>query len=453
MASVITVGGLASGLDTNTIISKLVSIEQQPVDALKQRLSDTQDTRDAVGQVTKGVLALSDAANALRDETSILIRKASSSNENVVVATAGTGAQRGTAGITVTQLARGSVAGATVGLASADATVAASDGTFKFQVGGGAVQSVTVGATTTLQQLADEINNLRAGVTASAVNLGTASDPDFRLQLASTTTGSSSTITVVHDDTNLAVQTTQAGENATFTVDGFSGTFQRDTNTVSDVLTGVTFQLQSLGTSTVTVADDTTAITAKAQTLATAFNNLVTFVAGQNGVDESQDKSTTTVGPLANETTVSRVIDQLHASLSEPYAGATGRYVNLSSIGFATQKDGTITFDATKFQTALAADPEGVAAVFGGNGTIAGIANDVRTLATSFTDAGGALTTDDTAIGDKLKSLQDQIDQGQKNVDAFQANLQEKFTALETLVGTLKQQGDFLTSVFAPKSS
>jgi flagellar hook-associated protein 2 len=453
MASVITVGGLASGLDTATIISKLVSIEQQPVDALKQRLSDTQDTRDAVGQVTKGVAALADAANALRDATTILVRKASSSNEGVVVATAGTGAQRGTVGITVTQLARGSVAGATVGLASADATVAASDGTFKFQVGGGAVQSVSVSATTTLQQLAEEINNLGAGVVASAVNLGTAADPDFRLQLSSTATGSSSTVTVVHDDTNLAVKTTQAGQNALFTVDGFSGTFQRESNTVADVLPGVTFQLQSLGTATVTVADDTNAITSNAQALATAFNNLVTFVNGQNTVTESSDKSTSTVGPLANETTVRRVIDQLHATLSEPYAGATGQYVNLSSIGFATQKDGTISFDASKFQTALAADPSGVAAVFGGNGAVAGIANDVQTLANSFTDVGGALTTDDTALGDQLSSLQDQIDQGQKTVDAYQASLQEQFTALETLVGTLKQQGDFLTSVFAPKSS
>ena len=48
MAGVITIGGLASGLDTNTIVDKLVKIEHQAVDRLQQQLDDTQGTSDAL---------------------------------------------------------------------------------------------------------------------------------------------------------------------------------------------------------------------------------------------------------------------------------------------------------------------------------------------------------------------------------------------------------------------
>ncbi|TMB51474.1 MAG: hypothetical protein E6J56_19145, partial [Deltaproteobacteria bacterium] len=111
-------------------------------------------------------------------------------------------------------------------------------------------------ATTTLQGLVSSINALDAGVTASAVNLGTASSPDFRLEIVSKSTGATSTVTVTHDDTALAVQTAQAGQNAQFTVDGFSGTFERESNTFGDVLSGVTVTLRDKGTATVSVADD-----------------------------------------------------------------------------------------------------------------------------------------------------------------------------------------------------
>src|SRR5262249_31944104 len=148
----------------------------------------------------------------------------------------------------------------------------------------GDVHTVNVDGTTTLQNLVDSINALDAGVTASAVNLGTSSSPDYRLQLVSDHTGSASSIAVVRDDTNLAVQTTQSGQDAHFTVAGFSGTFARDTNSFSDVLTGVTFSLKAQGTATVTVDTDTDAVVNQVKSLVTAFNDLQSFVDGESTV-------------------------------------------------------------------------------------------------------------------------------------------------------------------------
>jgi len=453
MAATITVGGLATGLDTNSIIDQLVKIEHQPVDLLTQQQSETQANQNSIATLGQKLAALKAAADALRTPDDVLVRQASSSDDNVVTAAAGGGAPRGTTTLTITQLAHGSVAGATIGLASTDALVAAGAGTFQFQSGSGDVQSIAVDGTTTLQQLVNAINDTKAGVTASAVNLGTDESPDYRLELVSQSTGATSTITIVHDDTSLAVETTQAGQDAQFSVDGFSGTFSRSSNTFSGVLPGVTFTASSVGTATVTVTDDTDAIVKKAQALAAAFNDAIAFVDSESTVAVTDDKNDAALGTLATDSTARRIVSRLHAVFSESVAGLTGRS-NLSSLGFATNKDtGQIDFDAGKFTAALSADPDGVAAVFAGAGDASGVAGDLSSLIDGTTAADGALSTHARALGDQIRSLQDQIDAGQRKVDAFEADLRQQFASLETLVSGLNSQGSFLQSALSAKSA
>src|SRR5438552_3207273 len=445
MAGLITVGGLATGIDTNSIIDKLVALEKRPVALLGVEVQDVQATQTSINTLGGKLSTLRSAAHALGTTDGVLVRAATSSDTDVLAAAAGAGAQPGSVVLTITQLARGSVAGATVGVASATSTVASGPGTFQFQVGSGTVKSVNVDATTTLQGLATAINALDAGVTASAVNLGTASAPDFRLEIASKATGATSTVTVTHDDTALAVQTAQAGQNAQFTVDGFSGTFERESNTFGDVLPGVTVTLRNRGTATVTVADDADAITAKVKTLVAAFNDIVTFVTGESQVTETQDKSDVALGSLATDSTVKHLVARLHEVFSESVGGA---YTNLSSLGLATQQDGTIAFDEGKFRTALGSDSTAVAATFAGAGTASGVAKDLSALIDGMTGSGGTLALHTTALNDQIRSLQDHIVAWQREVDAFEVNLRQQFTALETFVSGLKNQGSFLQQAF-----
>jgi flagellar hook-associated protein 2 len=446
VAGLITVGGLATGLDSNKIIDQLMQLERRPVDLLQKQLQETQATQTSVATLGGKLSTLNTAVRALSTVGGVLLRSATSSDEAVLTAAAGAGAARGSLTITVGQLARGSTAGSTVGLPSATATVAAGPGSFRFQVGSGAVQTVSLDATTTLQGLADAINGLDAGVTATAVNLGTATTPDYRLQIVSQSTGSASTIAVVQDDTSLALQATQAGQDASFTVSGFSGTFTRETNSFSDVLPGVTIALRSEGTATVTVDDDPDKIVEQVKTLVTAFNDIVTFVAGESTVTESEDKSSVTVGSLATDSAVRRVLQRLHDTLSERFAGATGRYVNLSSVGLASQRDGTIKLDEAKLRAALGDDSQGVAEAFAGTVGSSGIADDLLTVIDHANGVGGVLASHTTALDDRIRSLQDQIDDGNRRLTKVEANLRAQFTALETLVSSLQSQQSFLLS-------
>jgi flagellar hook-associated protein 2 len=446
MPGVIQIGGLATGLDTNKIIDQLVKIERRPLDLLQAQIDSIQANKDSVSSLGAKLATLRTVALGLGSSDRVLVRKANSSDEGVLTAAAGAGAPRGSTTINVTQLARGSVAGSASGVASTDTTIATGAGTFSFHVGSGTTQSVAVDATTTLQQLADGINALGAGVTASAVNLGTSTAPDYRLQLVSNSTGSASTLTVDGDGTSLGVATSQTGLDAQFTLSGFTGTFSRESNTFSDVLPGVTISLVDTGTATVTVNDDTGKISDQVEKLVAAFNDVIQFVAEESTVQAGSDGKDPKLGTLAADTTVKRVVAQLHQVFSGALSGATTKFVNLSSLGLATQQDGTIAFDKTKFEGALAADPNAVAEVFGGNGTANGIANDLASYVGDATSSAGILGKHTSGLDDEVRSLQDRIDEGERQVERFQEGLVRQFTAMEKLVSTLQSQQAFLAS-------
>lgn len=448
MAGIIAFGGLATGLDTSKLIDSLVAIERRPITLLNNQLSAVQATQASLTTLGSKLTALKTASDALKTTGDFLVRKATSSVDTVATAAAGSGAAAGSVTITVGQVARGSVASSTVGVSSTSATIALGVGSFKFKVGSGSEQTVALTAATTLQDLVNGINNLAAGVTASAVNLGTAASPDYRLQLTSNATGASSTITVTQDNTSIVVAVSQTGQNASFTITGFTGTFARESNTFSDVLTGVTFNLKAAGSATITVTDDADAIVKKVQALVAAFNDAVKFVAGESEVTKTKDGSDVTVGSLANSSTAKRLIDQLHSTFSEAVTGAPTQYVNLSSVGLATQSDGSVKFDESAFRAALTANPTAVAQVFAGNGTGAGVATDLSTLVTNATGASGAITIGTNALNNGVQTLQDQIDAADRAAKQVETGLRAQFTALETLVGSLQSQSSFLAQAF-----
>jgi flagellar hook-associated protein 2 len=445
MAGVIQVGGLASGLDTNTIIDKLVAIERRPIALLEIERDAVRNTRASIDTFTKRLSVLREAATALRTPSDVLVRKASSSNADTLSATAGSGAAPGTVTLNVTSLARVSIAGASVGLSSASSTVATGAGTLRFQVGTGDVVSVDVSDTTTLSDLVSAINAKEAGVTATAVNLGTGSAPQYRLQLVTQATGAGNTISILGDDTTLAIGTTQTGANARFTVSGFSGTFERETNAFSDVLPGVAISLKGEGTARITVENDTTAITAKGKALADAYNEIVRFVDSQSAVTATGDGEDVVLGSLATDGTVRRVVDGLREALSVVVPGTEG-FVNASGVGFATQRDGTVAFDAAAFTAALGENADAVAALFGGVGTTAGAADRLAQLADEFQATGGVLAARTSGLDRDLKRIETDLIAGERNLVIVRQQLESQFTALESLVSGLQQQSNFLTN-------
>lgn len=449
----ITIGGLATGLDTNKIVDQLVQLERRrSVDLLSIDQLDQQAKQSALATFGTKLADLMAAIDKLRDPTNALARTATSSDATVIGATAGSGALVGSTDITVSKLARNAIAVSANGLTSATSTVASGAGSFSFKIGTGDTQTVAVDATTTLEDLASQINALGAGANATVVNLGTDASPNYRLRLASRETGLSSDITIVTDNTNLGVAVTQGAQNAEFTVSGFATTFSRENNVVNDVVSGVTLTLNKEGGPVkIGVTTDAAKVTANVQAVVTAYNALASFVDAQSEVsqDATSSDGDVTTGPLAFDTTVRTIMDGLRSAISSKVDGLTGDYSLLAETGLTSTKDGTLSLDASKLAEALASDEQGVSQLFGGVGTTSGAFDRVYQYLSDATGTGGLLEARNRSITDNLARLTDQIAAGERSVSAFEANLRSQFSSLEVLVNNLKSQGSLLTSALS----
>jgi flagellar hook-associated protein 2 len=449
----ISIGGLATGLDTGSIIEQLVRVERRrAVDPLTAQKTDA-GSRQAALQTFGGKLAaLSAKVGQLRDHTRAIARKATTSDSSTVAATAGTDAIRGSTEVTVSSLARGSIAASASGKASATSTVASGAGSFSFRLGSGDAQTVAVDATTTLEGLATAINDLGAGVNASVVNLGTAAAPDYRLRIASAGTGTSNDLTIVADDTDLGIAVTQGAANASLIVSGFATPITRESNVVSDVIPGVTLTLgKTGGPVAIEVGTDTEAVRASVRAVVDAFNDLVSFVRSSSVVEQNTSSTDRTVsaGPLAFDSSVQSILRAVQDSLSTPIDGLRGDFSLLAEVGITSTRDGTLTLDAAKLDAALASDEAGVAELFGGATGTAGVFDRAYDYLSGATQSGGLLQAKTEGVASELSSLQARIDAAERQMEEFETNLRATFTNLEVLVSRLRSQSSLLSGALS----
>lgn len=454
---ILSIGGLATGLDTNTIVDQLVALERRrAVGSLEAQKLQAEAHEIALQTFNTKVLTLLTAVDKLRDANEVLARTATSSNADLVTASAANGAAPGATSLSVTALARSAIATSATGTSSADDTVASGSGSFAFQVGTGSVQTVALDTSTTLQGLATSINDLNAGVTATVINIGTAATPDHRLHLATAGTGVSNSLAIITDDTTLGVAVTQAAANASFTISGFASTLSRETNSFDDVLPGVTLTLLGTGgPTTVTVATDADATAALVDDVVKAYNDIITFVADESAVVQDADSEDREVsaGPLAFDRTVDSILDTLRANVSDPVSGLPGVYSILAQLGVDTQQDGTLAFDQAEFKVALADDEGALSQLLGGAGAVDGVADRLHDYLTGITQAGGLIEISTESLSEQIASLEDRILAGERNLDQFEASLRASFVSLEILVSSLKTQGAFLESFFSSSQS
>lgn len=179
--------GLTGGIDFTSLISQLMSVQQQPLVAYQQQLAGLQTQQGAIGQIQSDVSALETAVQQLT-LTSTVGAKSATSSSSGVSATATPDATNATYSVVVKQLATptqvtsGSIGGApaamgaavnlTAPLASAGFATPVTNGTFSINGVSFTIDanSVLDDPTNPANSLVDLINNSSAGVTASVVN-------------------------------------------------------------------------------------------------------------------------------------------------------------------------------------------------------------------------------------------------------------------------------------------
>jgi flagellar hook-associated protein 2 len=407
------------------------------------------------------LIALQGAADKLRLSTSFDRTTTSVSDTSAISAVGSSTATSGTYSVRITQLAQShqitNTAAKTVASTTTD-IVSGASGTFTFRIGSGTDQTVTLSDTATLEDLRSAINDLGAGATASIINTGSDTTPAYRLVLSSTSTGASNGITIVADDTTLdftnssgtgGVDTLQAAQDAIAIVGDPAlnpVTITRSTNAISDAIAGVTLTLlETTGASTVqvNVSRDVTAVKDNIKGLATAYNEVVKFINERSTYDIATKKG----GQFFNEPTVRGVLSQIRSALSSTVTGAAS-LSTVGTIGFKTDREGTITIEDAKLDTALSANYSNVRNLFINQTGSAGIAQLLNSAVDGLTNvSSGQLTLRKNSLTKQITDLSADILRKEDAVAKYEDRLKAQYAALDGLLKRLESQSSSLLSM------
>lgn len=447
----ISLGGIASGIDTGSLVDSLVSVARQPINQLATRKSQVDSASQTVTSLSSKLSALKTAALALSTSTGFSSFSSSSSDAAVVASTSGA-ANVGTYAVSVSALARAQK--------SRSATFASSTtsldqfGTLDLKVGAdGTSFPIEVVLSDTLSDIAAKISASGARVSASVMNDGTGA----RLLLQGMDSGAENAFTMTQNGVALGLgaagNTYEAAQDAAFTIDGMPATSK--TNQVTGVIPGLKLALTKVTTlpATVQVTTDPAALKTKVTSFITAYNDFVN--AGHLAAGFGGAKATNSV--LSADSAVRTALHRVGGLMGNAVAGTSGRYTTMGSIGLKTSREGILSLDATKFEAAIAADPESVRKLFVTEPSI-GATGLMKTLMSAV---------DDLVVGDKaplqarlngLGTQSRRLATSQSKMEGrladYEAQLKKQFTQMDQMVSKYKTQSTQLSaSIYDPNAS
>ncbi len=530
----ITFDGLASGLNTQEIISKLLQLEQQPINRLNQRKQQIQKERDAWKDLGTRLQNLASALSSLLQRSTVVGFTVRPSDSNApFTASARPGAVAGTYSIQIQQLATATTLRSTGPIgAEIDPNAVLNNTNLRSSVTAGSFTingvAITVDpAVDTLNDVVNRINASGAGVVASLVTV----DGRLRLKIEAATAGgplqlgalgdtsnflsvtsllgaprtgdaiagtrslaavktsvplnqamlatpvsgagtltingvainydpavdslstilnrinsSNAGVTASYDATSdrvvLTAKTTgslritvsdtgnlaaalgldpnqqQLGQNAVYSLDG-GATWQYSTsNTISDVIPGVTLTLTRTTSSpySFTVEPNADAAVSAVKRFVEQFNSVLSFIAEKT----AYDATTKTAGTLLGDSAVRAVESTLRRLVTSPAIGVSGRYRTLADIGIsfgavgsAVGSTGQLQLDENKLRAALQENPDAVFELFGATSraTLTTSGDIVRIAGTPRPPASGRYVITSDGTGNLTAQFYDQANQ------------------------------------------
>ena len=448
------VGGLVTGLDTQSIVDALVQVERQPIDRLQARQSGFQDKISSLQALNTLLKNLQEGVASLKDTTNpFLGRVATSSDTNVATVSATDHASTGSFSLEVAGLAKRQSLATVAGRFADSDTTEVGTGTLSISVGDGDPVELSIDNTNnTLSGIRDAINAADIGVTASIVNDG-GTNP-YRLVVTSDSSGISNAATLSvsgdsdgndSDDAGLSqlvnanLDEVQAASDAQIVVNGIS--IASPTNTFADTIPGATLDVKATTSGTpveITISESTSAIETALSGFVENFNKIAQYDAANNNTDSP--------GVLAGDFTLRSVSSRLSSFVLGFGKYGTSDVRALSDIGVRMGKDGKLEFDPSALKAAVAQDASAVESfIRGDGGTNKGFFGNLFDAIDGFTDpVNGAIHGRTDGLNANIKRINDQIAMAEVRVAAFEERTKKQYANLELLVNNLQNQGSSL---------
>jgi|HubBroStandDraft_3_1064219.scaffolds.fasta_scaffold02259_4 flagellar hook-associated protein 2 len=443
--SPLSISGLASGLDTTSIISALMAVERQPV----TRLTDEQEKLQAQQQQLQSVqsslqqlaLAASEFTLPSLFETSQTV---TSSEPTRVSAVTTSGAGIGGHEVEVKQLANSAQRTFTFTSPTAEDTLTIDGNQFTLKAG------------ETAKELASTINSdSSATVYAAVLESGT-------LVLSTRATGNTGAEFIkVSDPGGALVEqagTAKEGKNAEYTVDGVAGSSA--SNTVTNAIAGVTLTLNGL-TPTGPVTIDVQApgasvsgVEAQVKSFIKLYNSTVEAIQKQlatKPISKPEKASEYGAGALFGDFELESLLANMRQSMYEPIAGLAVEMSNPSDIGISTGSgtagatsqsaiEGQLTLDPTKLAEAVQSNPAGVQQM------LQKWSQSLQSTLNGVAEPGGTLEARVTGDASQITELTNQITTMNEMLTQREKALQATYAQLESAISKNSSQAAWLTS-------
>lgn len=454
--------GLISGLDTETIISQLMSIERMPVASkeLKQKILTKKG--EIYNDIKNRLINLKNCAKNLTYESKFNVFSTSYSEESIISASASDGATSGIYDLVINNLARAHTVGSDQ---QADKSIALGlEGTMIING-----KSVDIGSEDSLESIRDNINATEdIGITASIV------DNVLRLKMRETgaveitldETGNVATALGIMESGSFKNEFVAAAD-ASFTIDGQQ--VYSSTNTINDLIGGVALTLQEEGSVTLNVNRNNQSIIDNINNFVEQYNSVVDLIyskVSERKIVSPKSDTDKLVGLVSGDTTLQNIKFRLNMLMSDIVTGISGDINQLSLIGisktpFAGSSDnssdilvGKLTVDEAALAKAVNDNVDDVMQLFLKNADIENLTNDAYGIAVRVDKYVNTLTGSvNGLITDRVNSFEREIDMIEERIESYnkslelrEANLRKKFLLMEQALASMETQSSWLTS-------
>lgn len=430
--------GAGSGLDIASLVTQLVAAERAPIEGRITRQAQGVATElSALGTLKGALSGLQSALGPLKNVEQFALRSASSADAKVFEVAATRAAAPGSYAIEVQQLAQSAqiVSKAYAG----GATTALGAGTLRLELGDRSFSVTLETGRDSLADLRDAINRAsdNPGISATLVH----GVDGARLVLGSQATGAGKDIQATVTDGALdagdfSVQ--QAAQDAIVLISGVE--HHAASNVIEGAIDGVILTLKSVNAGETTRLDvmaDRAAVLANVRKFVGAYNSMQ----GQLTALGKYDATTKIAGPLQGDSLLLGISNGLTRDATNRVAGLTGQYDSLAAIGITTDVNGQLTLDEAKFDKAFAAEPEGVAALFGGS---EGVAARLSKRIESALSGTSAIAARDRQLAETQRRIQTDTERLNQRMASVEQRYIKQFTALDTLLSQLNSTSKYL---------
>ena len=485
----IRISGLASGMDIDEIVSKLMKTERVPLDKLTQKKQTLEWQRDSYREINTKIKDLQESINLMLRPSTYGAKKVTSSDESAVTATGTTNAASGT--IQVNKLAT-----AATYKSSSLSGYTGSDQTLTFQVTAPGETTakkveISVSSTDTLDDIVSKINKSNLGVTAMKEKIYNGSEYVETIAFTSKATGAGGSIQAADDatasfmsnqlgfalDADNKLTASRAGQNAEVVINGLQ--IEKTTNNFT--VNNVTYQLKNTTNSPVSldVATDVDGIYEKIKDFVTQYNELIDMVNGKltekkyrdyTPLTEEQKKDMTEKqielweekaksGLLRGDTILSGATNQMRTDFYSNVS-VNGESLQLTQFGITTSsvysQRGHLEINEEKLKAKIKEDPDSVANLFMAGTSSTENYNEkgiMRRLQTVLTDTkkqiedkagNSAMANNQFTIGKNLNTVESDISSMNARLKQVENRYYTKFTAMEKAIQKANEQSTYL---------